>query len=158
MARLRVAKDGHRYLTHGYPVLDPAGRHDTQFSTYQLYPGAEWLFREARLEEGASIPRETFYALLVDGEIYNERRRSGMRITSVPTTVRDVAEQECSELDPLVRLKGIVSPNQSRRTIEWYKALTAAYHHPALRRRDRLDPSTCLSLASWYRLFRASQQ
>jgi hypothetical protein len=42
MARLRTAKDGHPYLTHGYPVLDQFGQLDVRFSTYQLYDTAGW--------------------------------------------------------------------------------------------------------------------
>lgn len=158
MAKLRIAKDGHRYLTHGYPVLGSAGQLDTHFSTYQLYPGAEWLLREAGLEEGASIPREMFYALLVDGELFNERRHAPVPITSVPLTIRGEAEQRVSELNGLAYLKGAIAHSQCQRTIDLYRAITAAYHHPALRRGDHVDTSMCLSVASWYRLFRGGRQ
>jgi hypothetical protein len=67
MARLRTAKDGHPYLTHGYPVLDQFGQLDVRFSTYQLYDTAESLLREAGLQEGASLPREPIYEVAYIG-------------------------------------------------------------------------------------------
>lgn len=92
MARYNVARDGHPYLTHGYPIIDVNGTGDTRFCTYQCNPGAERLFERAHLEDSDRIPKETFYALLVEGDLYNDARPNGISISSVPQAVLGEAE------------------------------------------------------------------
>jgi hypothetical protein len=88
MARLRTAKDGHPYLTHGYPVLDQFGQLDVRFSTYQLYDTAESLLREAGLQEGASLTEQAdpklVAATIVQQTLLAIRKES----TRVPSTDR----------------------------------------------------------------------
>jgi hypothetical protein len=53
-------------------VLDQRGQDDVRFSTYQVNPGAERLFEQAGFEDGDKVSEETFYALLLDGDLYND--------------------------------------------------------------------------------------
>jgi hypothetical protein len=154
MARLLFAKDGHPYLKHGYHVLDQFGGIDAAFSTYQLYDGAESLLREAGLRERSSVPRPTFYALLIDGEIYNTHRPVGVAITSVPVDVRAEAERRGAVIDEAQGLKRLFGLDHQQRTRDLYRAIARGYAHPALQN-DRLELLQCLLMASWYRLFRA---
>lgn len=36
MAKYKIARDGHPYLTQGYPVLDKHAADDVRFCTYQV--------------------------------------------------------------------------------------------------------------------------
>jgi hypothetical protein len=94
VARYKIARDGHPYLTQGYPVLDQRGEDDVRFSTYQVNPGAERLFEQAGFEDGDKVSEETFYALLLDGDLYNDARPDGIEISSVPNKILAFAEQE----------------------------------------------------------------
>ena len=94
MARYKIARDGHPYLTQGYAVLDQRGEDDVRFSTYQVNPGAERLFEQAGFEDGDKVSEETFYALLLDGDLYNDARPDGIEISSVPNKILAFAEQE----------------------------------------------------------------
>jgi hypothetical protein len=89
-----MAGDGRHYLIHGYPVLDKLGQDDFRFSTYQVNPGAERLFEESGFEDGDKVSEATFYALLLDGELYNDARPDGIEISSVPDKILAFAEQE----------------------------------------------------------------
>jgi hypothetical protein len=94
VARYKIARDGHPYLTQGYAVLDQRGEDDVRFSTYQVNPGAERLFEQAGFEDGDKVSEETFYALLLDGDLYNDARPDGIEISSVPNKILAFAEQE----------------------------------------------------------------
>src|SRR5688572_17783508 len=102
MAKLYFARNSHPFLRHGYEVLDNL-EIETRFCTYQFYPRAEDLVREAALGEGSSIPRPTFYAWLLDADIYNEARQDGINISSVPQYVIDGAKSVFS-FEPLLAL------------------------------------------------------
>ena len=94
MARYRIAKDGHRYLTHGYPVLDKRDQEDVRFSTYQVNTGAERAFDRAGFVDGDKVSEEVFYALLLDGDLYNDARPSGIEASSIPSRILLMAEGE----------------------------------------------------------------
>jgi hypothetical protein len=87
VARYKIAKDGHPFLTHGYPLISERGQETARFATYQVNPGAEHLFERVGFEEGDKVPQETFYALLLDGDLYNDARPDGIKITSVPNSI-----------------------------------------------------------------------
>ena len=89
-----MAGDGHHYLIHGYPVLDKPGQDDFRFSTYQVNSGAERLFEQAGFEDGDKVSEATFYALLLDGDLYNDAWPDGIEISSVPDKILAFAEQE----------------------------------------------------------------
>jgi hypothetical protein len=84
MAKYKIAKDGHPYLTQGYPVLDKRGQDDVRFCTYQVNAGGERVFELAGFAEGDRVPEEVFYALLLDGDLYNDARPNGIQPPSVP--------------------------------------------------------------------------
>ena len=94
MATYKIAGDGRPYLIHGYPVLDKRGQDDFRFSTYQVNRGAERLFEQAGFEDGDKVSEATFYALLLDGELYNDAWPDGIEIWSVPDEILAFAEQE----------------------------------------------------------------
>ena len=87
MATYRIAKDGHRYLTHGYQVMDEQARDDLRFSTYQVNTGGEHVFDRAGFEDGDKVSEETFFALLLDGDLYNDARPNGIGGRSIPNRV-----------------------------------------------------------------------
>ena len=93
MARYKIAKDGHPYLTHGYPLIDEGRREIARFATYQVNPGAEHLFERVGFEEGDKVSQETFYALLLEGDLYNDARPHGISITSVPNSIMTFVTQ-----------------------------------------------------------------
>jgi hypothetical protein len=90
VATYKIAGDGHHYLIHGYPVLDKRG----QFSRYQVNSGAVRLFEQAGFEDGDRVSEATFYALLLDGDLYNDAWPDGIEISSVPDKILAFAEQE----------------------------------------------------------------
>jgi len=94
VATYKIAGDGHHYLIHGYPVLDKLGQDDFRFSTYQVNRGAERLFEQAGFEDGDKVSEATFYALLLDGDLYNDGWSDGIEISSVPDEILAFAEQE----------------------------------------------------------------
>jgi hypothetical protein len=94
VATYKIAGDGRPYLIHGYPVLDKRGQDDFRFSTYQVNRGAERLFEQAGFEDGDKVSEATFYALLLDGDLYNDARPDGIEISSVPDKILAFAEQE----------------------------------------------------------------
>jgi hypothetical protein len=94
VATYKIAGDGHHYLIHGYPVLDKRGQGDFRFSKYQVNRGAERLFEQAGFEDGDKVSEATFYALLLDGDLYNDARPDGIEISSVPDKILAFAEQE----------------------------------------------------------------
>jgi hypothetical protein len=92
MTKLRNAQDFHPYLVQGYEILDESGA-ETRFSTYQLHPRAETLFREAgKLKDGTTIDKPEFYALFLDGNIYTEAMPDGIPIVSVPSSICSLAQ------------------------------------------------------------------
>jgi len=94
VARYKIARDGHPYLIHGYPVLDKRGQADFRFSTYQVNRGAERLFEQAGFEDGDKVSAASFYALLLDGDLYNDAWPDGIEISSLPDEILAFAEQE----------------------------------------------------------------
>src|SRR5258708_33132940 len=88
-----MAGDGHHYLIHGYPVLDKPGRDDFRFSTYQVNRGAVRLFEQAGFEDGDKVSEATFYALLLDGDLYHDARPAGIKISYVPEKILASAAQ-----------------------------------------------------------------
>jgi hypothetical protein len=94
VATYKIAGDGRPYLIHGYPVLDKRGQDDFRFSTYQVNRGADRLFEQAGFEDGDKVSEATFYALLLDGDLYNDARPDGIEISSVPDKILAFAEQE----------------------------------------------------------------
>jgi hypothetical protein len=94
MARYRIAKDGHPYLTHGYPVLDNRGRDDVRFATYQVNAGAERVFDRAGFVDGDKVSEEVFYAMLLDGDLYNDARPNGIQARSLPNRVLAMTDSE----------------------------------------------------------------
>ena len=52
MAKYRIAKDGHPYLTHGYAVLDAKQNDEVRFSTYQVNTGRERVFEQSGFVDG----------------------------------------------------------------------------------------------------------
>lgn len=75
-------------------MLDKSGKEDERFSTYQVNPGAERLFERVGFEDGDKVSQETFYALLLDGDLYNDARPNGIEIVSVPKFVVNSAQQK----------------------------------------------------------------
>ena len=89
-----MAEDGHHHLIHGYPVLDKRGQAYFRFSTYQVNSGAVRLFEQAGFKDGDKVSEATFYALLLDGDLYNNAWPDGIEIWSVPDKILAFAEQE----------------------------------------------------------------
>jgi hypothetical protein len=75
-------------------VLDKRGQDDFRFSRYQVNRGADRLFEQAGFEDGDKVSEATFYALLLDGDLYNDARPDGIEISSVPDKILAFAEQE----------------------------------------------------------------
>jgi hypothetical protein len=94
VAKYRIAKDGHPYLTHGYPVLDKRAPDDVRFSTYQVNAGAERVFYRAGFVDGDKVSEEVFYALLLDGDLYNDARPNGIQASSIPNRILAMTESE----------------------------------------------------------------
>ena len=69
-------------------MLDKRGQDDFRFSTYQVNSGAERLFEQAGFEDGDEVSEATFYALLLDGDLYNDARPDGIEISSVPDKIQ----------------------------------------------------------------------
>ncbi len=87
MAKYRIAKDGHRFLTHGYAILDKQAPDDVRYATYQVNTGGERVFDRAGFDDGDRVSEETFFALLLDGDLYNDARPNGIEFSSVPNRV-----------------------------------------------------------------------
>jgi len=143
MARYNIARDGHPYLTHGYPIINNDGREDTHFCTYQCNPGAERLFERAALEDGGRIPKETFYALLVEGDLYNDTRPNGIPITSVPQVI--LGDADDLVLRTLASHEDIVG---ARHLYNLFEVIYAEWH----------DRAAALCAASYLCLLRHTQR
>ena len=146
MARYRIAKDGHPYLTHGYRLLDNHGQDDVRFSTYQVNTGGERAFEQAGFVDGDKVSEETFFALLLDGDLYNDARPNGIKITSVPNRVLASMEYEVNtnRLDQInIQLDQIIIQG------EVYLSDILAKLRPHFK-----DPVDALSTASWLCIFR----
>ena len=143
MATYSIARDGHPYLIHGYPVVDHCGGENCRFCTYQLNPRAEHLFEKASFEEGDSVSRETFYALLVEGSIYNDARPSGAPITAVPMRVLLEAQTHL-----------LLGSADNRAAIEHAQFLVNVFEVVA---RDYGATAEALSVSSWFCLLRRLQ-
>jgi hypothetical protein len=124
MARLWFTKNGDPYIRQGYVLLDERGLPETHFSTYHLYPRAERLLEIAGVEEGMKVPEEAFYALLVDGDLYNESRPQGARITAVPLIVR-VRAEETAEGNLVHGLEHHFNLRKCQWTLDVYNAIVA---------------------------------
>lgn len=147
MATYNIARDGHPYLTHGYPIVGDRGEEDVRFCTYQLNPRAEHLFEKARFEEGDVVSKETFYALLVEGSIYNDARPNGLEITSVPRIVLRRAE----EAEHRLRLHSM----RNQPGIDRAQYLVDVFDAVA---REHGGTSEVLSASSWLSLLRRWRQ
>jgi hypothetical protein len=139
MAKLHFKRNGEPYLTHGYPIIDKRGQEDTRFCTYHLNPRAEHLFERAGVLEGDRVLKETFYALLVEGNIYNEARPKGIEITSVPKGMLLRAEEAERELrlDRLLKRPDLVG---TQYLIQVFDTIRREYD-------EALD---ALSASSWF--------
>ena len=139
MARYRIAKDGHPYLTHGYPVLDAKGHDDVRFSTYQVNTGGERVFERAGFVDGDRVSEETFFALLLDGDLYNDARPNGIEITSVPNRVLASMDYEIqtNHLDQVIIEGEVYLSDILKKLMPHFK-----------------DAFDALSVASWLCIFR----
>ena len=97
MARLKIAKDGHSYLTQGYQLLNTAGK-EVKFAGYKVETGAERVFERSGFVDGDSVPEEVFYALLLDGDIYNEAFPKGIEPSSIPNRVLAAVDSEIERI------------------------------------------------------------
>jgi hypothetical protein len=134
-----MAEDGRPYLIHGYPVLDKLGQDDFRFSTYQVNRGAERLFEQAGFEDGDKVSEATFYALLLDGDLYNDARPDGIEISSVPDKILAFAEQEIRPIQ-----KDLTIFARALYLLDVFEMLMPQF-------KNVLD---ALSLASWLCIFR----
>jgi hypothetical protein len=60
---------------------------DVRFSTYQVNTGGERVFDRAGFDDGDRVSEETFFALLLDGDLYNNARPHGIAFSSVRNRV-----------------------------------------------------------------------
>jgi len=97
MAKLKTAKDGHFYLTQGYQVLKTAGK-EVKFAGYNVETGAERVFVRFGFVDGDRVPEEVFYALLLDGDLYNEAFPKGIEPSSIPNRVLATVESEIERI------------------------------------------------------------
>jgi hypothetical protein len=97
MARYKIAKDGHPYLSHGYPVFDKKARDDVKFVVYQVNAGAERVFERSGFVDGDKVPEEVFYALLLDGDLYNEAFPNGIQPSSIPNKILAMTDFEIAK-------------------------------------------------------------
>jgi hypothetical protein len=132
MAKYKIAKDGHPYLTHGYALLDESGRETARFATYQVNPGAEHLFERVGFEEGESVSQETFYALLLDGDLYNDARPTGIEIASIPNSIM-------SRVEVLPKIPPVLSVAHELYLLDIFEKLLP----------QNKDPRQTLAIASW---------
>jgi len=139
MAKYRIAKDGHPYLTHGYPVFDAKQHEDVRFSTYQVNTGGERVFDRAGFVDGDRVSQETFFALLLDGDLYNEARPNGIKPASIPNRV-------LAYMDDEVRTKHLDQINVSGNVFLSDIVETLKPHFS--------DPLDALSTASWLCIYR----
>lgn len=139
MATYKIAGDGRPYLIHGYPVLDKRGQDDFRFSTYQVNRGADRLFEQAGFEDGDKVSEATFYALLLDGDLYNDARPDGIEISSVPDKILAFAEQEIRPIQ-----KDLTIFARALYLLDVFEMLMPQF-------KNVLD---ALSLASWLCIFR----
>ena len=97
-------------------MLDKRGQDDFRFSTYQVNRGAERLFEQAGFEDGDKVSEATFYALLLDGDLYNDARPDGIEISSVPDKILAFAEQEIRPIqkDLTIFARAVVSSGRFR--------------------------------------------
>lgn len=70
MAILRIAADSHFYIVKGYPFENDAGEEDVFFTTMQVGPRADSLFRTIEAKDGFQIEKPLYYCLCVEGEIF----------------------------------------------------------------------------------------
>lgn len=96
-----------------------------QFSTYQVQVQAERVFELARFSDGESVPRETFYALLVQGDLYNDARPNGIPIERVPSGV--IATIQGAGHPDQVRIPGLADAR------DLYKAFQCVIAHVSQR-------------------------
>ena len=64
------------------------------FCTYQVNAGGERVFERAGFVDGDRVPEEVFYALLLDGDLYNEARPNGIPASSIPNRILAATDAE----------------------------------------------------------------
>jgi hypothetical protein len=90
MSKFNVAQNGHYFLTQPYPTVDDAGEEDVRVSTYQVHPRGDKLLRLGEFRDGDTIPKDVFYLLAVEGELYSAAR--GTRQLSISHVPHDALE------------------------------------------------------------------
>jgi hypothetical protein len=134
MAKYKIARDGHPYLTQGYPVLDKHAADDVRFCTYQVNAGGERVFERAGFVDGDRVPEEVSYTLLLDGDLYNEARPNGIPASSIPNKILAATDAE-------IEKTGFDKLDLSRMTclLDVFEKFLA----------NAKNPLFALSLASW---------
>jgi hypothetical protein len=126
MATFNRANDGHLFIRKGYP-LTFAGVEEMQYATYQVYGRAEAIFDTAGFRDGQQIPKELFYALIVEGDITNDFfTRHPPTIWCVPCAIRNQAAvfESHDQVGPLL---GSVF-RDARYVIDFYRILNREPH------------------------------
>lgn len=67
---------------------------DVRFCTYQVNAGGERVFERAGFVDGDRVPEEVFYALLLDGDLYNEARPNGIPASSILNRILAATDAE----------------------------------------------------------------
>lgn len=177
MARYRIAKDGHRFLTHGYAILDKQAGDDVRFSTYQVNTGGERVFDRTGFEDGDRVSEETFFALLLDGDLYNDARPNGIGAAALPNRILVYMESAVQQYhleqiniegevylaDILERLRPqFKNALEALSPASWlcifrYRKIHAAKQRNAVKERNRnAKPGRRAIIRSWLELYRQS--
>src|SRR5208282_5692332 len=122
MATYKEASDGPPYIVKGYP-LTIGGEEETRYCSYRVLGRAEELFRLAGFRDRQQIPKELFYALVVDGDITNERlEKHPPTISSIPRSILDLVEGFDDYYKTLLGLPGIL---QAQHVLDLYRIVSA---------------------------------
>jgi len=120
-------------------VLDVKQHEDVRFSTYQVNTGGERVFERSGFVDGDRVSEETFFALLLDGDLYNEARPNGIKAAAIPNRV-------LAYMDDEVRRKRL---DQIKVSGNVFLCDIVEMLKPHF-----LDPLDALSTASWLCIYR----
>ena len=88
MPTFNVAADGHYFTLQGYKLGEEAA-----VATYTVLPRADTVFRLARFRDGEEVPKELFYALVLEGSLTTPYLiEHPPTIWKVPEPIRDEAD------------------------------------------------------------------
>jgi hypothetical protein len=123
MATLRQYNEGGYYIYRGYPIRLSQREEDMFHTTIQVLPRAERFFELVGWRDGQIIPREVFYAVLLDGDLSSPAiEQRAPTVDNVPKETLYIAEglADSEQVISFLREPAVI---QCRYLVDFYQTL-----------------------------------